>query len=303
VENFLKRGHAQETREYVEEHRIAEIIEPILIELIINGAENGANAKIFLLEKLKEIQEKVKKLFKDIINLRSKNFKGLNGVKWNHFIPNIRPDQKSMTRKTRDEIERIDSYGPSEEKFYVAAYNFRYKKLKAEFLNVWQIFVEQRKERRRIKAIQNKMAKEHFEKSIRKYDFPNGKKIILFSFLEQKALKNWFSITRLQAARNHEASKKLAKMYCLHFGKFYVRAWDAFTKQSLKTKRYFDQIEKGEIEDYNALLSNKDADAIYRLPRMIAIKIFSYLNIEEISICRAVSREWNIITQARVQKD
>ncbi|CAG5103002.1 Oidioi.mRNA.OKI2018_I69.chr1.g569.t1.cds [Oikopleura dioica] len=87
-------------------------------------------------------------------------------------------------------------------------------------------------------------------------------------------------------------------MYCLHFGKFYVRAWDAFTKQSLKTKRYFDQIEKGEIEDYNALLSKEDADAIYRLPRVIAIKIFSFLNIEEISICRAVSREWNIITQA-----
>ena len=88
-------------------------------------------------------------------------------------------------------------------------------------------------------------------------------------------------------------------MYCLHFGKFYVRAWDAFTKQSLKTKRYFDQIEKGEIEDYNALLSKEDADAIYRLPRVIAIKIFSFLNIEEISICRAVSREWNIITQGK----
>ena len=49
-------------------------------------------------------------------------------------------------------------------------------------------------------------------------------------------------------------------------------------------------------------MSNKDADAIYRLPRVIAIKIFSYLNIEEISICRAVSREWNIITQGRVEK-
>ena len=60
VENFLKRGHAEETREYIEEHRIAEIIEPILIELIINGAQNGANPKSFLLEKLKEIREKVK---------------------------------------------------------------------------------------------------------------------------------------------------------------------------------------------------------------------------------------------------
>jgi len=45
-------------------------------------------------------------------------------------------------------------------------------------------------------------------------------------------------------------------------------------------------------------MANKDADAIYRLPRAIAIKIFSYLNIEELCICRAVSREWNIITQS-----
>ena len=95
--------------------------------------------------------------------------KGLDGVKWNHFIGNIRPDEKSMTTKTRDEIERIDSYGSSDEKFYVAAYNFRYKKLKAEFLSVWQIFVEQRKKRRRIKMIQNKIAKEHFLKSIREF--------------------------------------------------------------------------------------------------------------------------------------
>ena len=45
-------------------------------------------------------------------------------------------------------------------------------------------------------------------------------------------------------------------------------------------------------------MANKDADAIYRLPRAIAIKIFSYLNIEELCICRAVSREWNIMTQS-----
>lgn len=152
AENFLKRNHSQETQNYIVEHRLAEIIEPILIELIINGAEGGIPAKQFLLEKLKEIREK-----------------GLDAVKWNHFIPQFRPDAKFMATKTRDEIERIDSYGPSEERFYVAAYNFRYKRLKADLLKVWQLYVEQRKERRRIKAIQNKMAKEHFEKSIRKY--------------------------------------------------------------------------------------------------------------------------------------
>ena len=61
VENFLKRGHAQETREYIDEHRIAEIFEPILIELIINGAQNGADSRDFIHEKLKEIKEKVRK--------------------------------------------------------------------------------------------------------------------------------------------------------------------------------------------------------------------------------------------------
>ena len=43
---------------------------------------------------------------------------------------------------------------------------------------------------------------------------------------------------------------------------------------------------------------NKDADVIYNLPRKIAIKIFSYLNIEDLSKCREVSREWSIIVQS-----
>ena len=86
----------------------------------------------------------------------------------------------------------------------------------------------------------------------------------------------------------------------MKLAKVYISGWRNFTVKQLDTRKYFEKLERGEIheEKFNKLLGKKDADVIYNLPRKIAIKIFSYLNIEDLSKCREVSREWSIIVQS-----
>lgn len=261
---LLERNWDDNIRHYIKEKRIEEILEPILISLLIGGLENHS-ARDFVLEKLTHIQNV-----------------GLDAVTWKTFIPvHLVPEKRSIAVKYSDEIDRIDGLDPCDEIYYIKAFNFRYKKLKRTLFELWTKYVERKKLNRRIKAEKLAKAKAHRERNIKR-----------------TAWTVWIARCQEQRERNHKASLILAKMYCLRFAKTYIRAWRKYTEEALKTRRYFEQIERGEIEDYNALMANKDADAIYRLPRAIAIKIFSYLNIEELSICRAVSREWNIMTQS-----
>ena len=89
---------------------------------------------------------------------------------------------------------------------------------------------------------------------------------------------------------NKEAKIIIAKIWCMKLAKVYISGWRNFTVKQLDTRKYFESLERGEIheEKFNKLLGNKDADVIYNLPRKIAIKIFSYLNIEDLSKCREV---------------
>ena len=75
-----------------------------------------------------------------------------------------------------DEIDRIDGLDPCDEIYYIKAFNFRYRRLKKALFDIWTIYVENKKENRRIKALKMEKAKLFREKQI-------VKKVIYDQFL------------------------------------------------------------------------------------------------------------------------
>ena len=209
---------------------------------------------------------------------------GLDATTWKSFIPATTiPDDFRLPVKYSDQIERIDNLGPSDECHYRAAFNFRYLKLKRFAMDLWKHYVYTQKEQRRRED----------EKTTRAIRFYEQRNLAL-------AFTSWQEKATEQKKRKKQAKIKIAKIWCMKLAKVYISGWRNFTIKQLDTRKYFEKLERGEIheEKFNKLLGNKDADVIYNLPRKIAIKIFSYLNIEDLSKCREVSREWSIIVQS-----
>ena len=62
---------------------------------------------------------------------------GLDATTWKSFIPETTiPDKFRIPVKYHDQIERIDNLGPSDERHYRAAFNFRYLKVRCRFCQV-----------------------------------------------------------------------------------------------------------------------------------------------------------------------
>ena len=65
-----------------------------------------------------------------------------------------------------------------------------------------------------------------------------------------QVLYEWPRRCQVQRLRNHQASVILAKVYCFKFAKLYLQSWRKFTEEAIKTRKYFEQIERG-IFSYN----------------------------------------------------
>jgi F-box and WD-40 domain protein 1/11 len=88
---------------------------------------------------------------------------------------------------------------------------------------------------------------------------------------------------------------------------FIPRLWDAFRRSRHKTSAYIDDGlpldgEEGELIDDEACFIDVDfsttaVDIVARLPPEISIHILSFLDLNSIIACRAVSRTWRIYAQ------
>ena len=142
----LDRNWEQTTSEYIEKHRIEEILEPILTSLII-GAPILESPKNYIKQNLLQIKQN-----------------GIDATTWKSFIPDETvPEKLQIPVKYHDLIERIDNFGPCDEEHYRAAFNFRYLNLKKLAMNMWMEFVERQKEERRIEKEKTEKAVQHYE--------------------------------------------------------------------------------------------------------------------------------------------
>ena len=88
---------------------------------------------------------------------------------------------------------------------------------------------------------------------------------------------------------------------------FIPRLWDAFRRSKLKTSRFIDDGlpldgEEGELIDDEACFIDVDysitaVDIVARLPPELSIHILSFLDLDSIIACLAVSRIWRIYAQ------
>lgn len=88
---------------------------------------------------------------------------------------------------------------------------------------------------------------------------------------------------------------------------FIPRLWDALRRSKLKTSRHIDDGlpldgEEGELIDDEACFIDVDffttaIDFVARLPPELSIHILSFLDLDSIIACRAVSRTWRIYAQ------
>ncbi|XP_033124856.1 dynein regulatory complex subunit 6-like [Anneissia japonica] len=107
----------------------------------------------------------------------------------------------------------------------------------------------------------------------------------------------WVQWYRFRKNRHSSAYQIIQTVYNMSLSRMVFEAWHNVMLDARRTREYFERIERGELdgEDYSFYLRGGSRVDISLLPRKVAVKIFSYLNLSDLSQCSLVCRSWNTI--------
>ncbi|XP_071961643.1 F-box and leucine-rich repeat protein 13-like [Antedon mediterranea] len=257
-----------ELRRYLKIHKIPDIFESVITSLAVQTPDDPYE---FIICKLKEL-----------IVMKKETVHGLEALKWDYLIPDShKPTKQLISGVFIDSILVIDDENlqPAPE-MYQRAYHAYNSKLITMTYRAWFKY-HMRKRQKRIN-LERKMraAAEYYHK----------RKIRIH-------MEKWVNWYRFRMNRHSSAYQVIETVYNMSLGRMVFEAWHNVMLDARRTREYFERIERGELdgEDYSFYLRGGARVDISLLPRKVAVKIFSYLNLSDLSQCSLVCRSWNMI--------
>ncbi|XP_072097288.1 LOW QUALITY PROTEIN: F-box and leucine-rich repeat protein 13 [Mobula birostris] len=263
-----------ELKHYIKIHSIPQIYEALLTGLFVRCPDDPL---VFLEEKIKELQNQ-----KSQALVLTKE--GHLNLSWDMFItPEYRLSMTKMIGSYLSYLFDLEAGEVLPPEVYKAAYQFYLNFLLKKYFREWMNYIRnKRKERIKLSQDMNK-AQDHYVRNKLKMAFDAWLKWIQIQ-------RKWHALAMDHI--RHVNDQLLAKLI--------LREWSAVTKVAKSTREYFEQLERGELEDETDILlamPAEEKDRISGFPLAVSLKMFSYLGIMELARCAQVCQSWKVITQ------
>ncbi|XP_032221277.2 dynein regulatory complex subunit 6 [Nematostella vectensis] len=260
-----------ELRRYLLRHRLPDVFEAILTALAINCPDDPQE---FILSKLTLVlgDEQV-----------------LEDLRWDSFIDEMYKPKNRIIKTAA--LEFLWSYEdensqPTPE-MYQKAYNLYNGKLKVMCFSAWLRF--HRHMRRKKMILHRKL---------------NNARTWHRQRILRLQLQKWIEWVAERKERQYVIAMRIKRVVTISLLRLVFDAWHSVALDARKTKEYFEKIEKGEYNDsgYEGFFRIRadGKDEISSLPRHVALRIFSYITIGDLSRCARVCRSWKILIHANI---
>ncbi|XP_783241.3 dynein regulatory complex subunit 6 isoform X2 [Strongylocentrotus purpuratus] len=219
----------------------------------------------------------------ELLRQREEDVHGLESLKWDSLVPDdMKPKKKIFGAAYLDNIYLLDEENlhPHPE-LYQKAYQCYNNRLVTMTFNAWFRYHLRKKAKREWLARRMKEAADYF-----------------FLRKQRVHFKIWSDWHRFRMQRQERAFDIIQRAYNISLSRLVFEAWHNVMQESRRTKEYFERLERGELDGEEDMLGPRGEarDDISLLPRRVAIKIFGYLDLVDISRCSRVCRSWKMIT-------
>ncbi|CAF1254822.1 unnamed protein product [Didymodactylos carnosus] len=120
--------------------------------------------------------------------------------------------------------------------------------------------------------------------------------------LLQVYFNEWNEWARFRLNRQKAAANHLTHCHEINQLRIILNEWNQVAQNARRTRDYFDRVERGEDNQaFDGFLSHGEArDELSLLTREAAVRILSYLDIDDLARCSQVCRQWKVLTQSSV---
>ncbi|XP_071498794.1 F-box and leucine-rich repeat protein 13-like [Diadema antillarum] len=263
-----------EIKQFLRRHKVPDVYEALLTGLAIVCPDDPYQ---YLIDNLTEL-----------IRQREEDIHGLESLKWDSLIPEeLKPKEKIFGAPYLDNIYLLDEENlhPWEwmphPALYQKAYQCYNNRLVTMTFTAWFTYHIRKKRKREWLIRKMKEAAEYYDLRKQRVHF--------------KIWSNWHHFRR---QRQERAFNIIKYVYDISLSRLVFEAWHNVMQESRRTKEYFERLERGELDGEEDTLGPRGEarDDISLLPRRVAIKIFGYLDLVDISRCSQVCRSWKMIT-------
>ncbi|XP_029212767.2 dynein regulatory complex subunit 6-like [Acropora millepora] len=256
-------------RRYLLIHRLPDVFEAIVSALAINCPDDP---ETFILEKLKCIIT-----YQDV----------LDNLRWDSFIDEkLKPKHRVVKASVLDFLWSYeDENSQPTPEMYQTAYNLYNGKLKTSCFSAWMRYHKHKKRKKMLLAKKMQNARLWHKHRV-----------------ERIYLQQWIEWVAERKERSNVISCRIRRVLAISLLRVVFRAWHSVAVDARKTKEYFERIERGEIIDSElegfSRVRADGKDDISSLPRNVALRIFSFVNVGDLGRCARVCRNWKVIIQA-----
>ncbi|XP_033647170.1 dynein regulatory complex subunit 6-like isoform X3 [Asterias rubens] len=263
------KGVDPEIRKYLRLHKVPDVYEAILTGLAVLCPDDPME---YIITKLKELMK-----------MRLETVHGLEALKWDTLIPRHAKPRKRLSANYLDALFMFDEENLQPTPImYQKAYQCYNNKLVTMTFSAWLLYHERKKRRRLMMARKMVQAAEYYD--MRK---------------QRVHLQYWMQWYRFRKDRQENGAYNIIKnVYDMSLSRLVFEAWHNVMLEARRTREYFERLERGEMDGEDEMMfpRGEARDDISLLPRKLAIKIFSYLDLADVSRCAQVCRQWKMIT-------
>ncbi|CAH1247001.1 FBXL13 [Branchiostoma lanceolatum] len=253
-------------KRYLRHHHVPDVFESIITGLAMNCPDDSLR---FIADKLRLLMET--------------NFEGMQ---WDMFVDTaLKPSRRVVTESYLEQLFNHDENVQPTPEMYHKAYDFYNDKKRKMCFYAWLQY-HMMKKRRRLEMMRRlEEARQYYRHRVMNVHFTK-----------------WLDWTRFVNRRNAEGFMKIKFVYHTSLCRLIFKSWFSVMKDALRTREYFERLERGEIVEGDnplaARVGGETRDEISLLPRKAALKVFAYIDIADLLRCARVCRSWKVLTQS-----
>ncbi|XP_064606246.1 F-box and leucine-rich repeat protein 13-like [Liolophura sinensis] len=264
-----------ELREYLLTNKLPDVYEALLTGLAVMCPDDPID---FLIQKIAYVKRR-----------------GLGCLQWDMFVSDdMKPHPKVISESSLDYIFYSDDKHMPTPEMYETAYAHYNLTLLLKGYRAWmQYHLRTKWKRELVQRKLEKAARHHAHRHLR------------------ICLNQWKEWLKFRKGRQAMSFQKIQYVYNVVMGRLVFDAWFLHTLDARKTREYFEvleqmntcwsftKLERGEnMEDEELFVqgTGEAKDSISMLPKNVAVLIFSFVDITDLSRCACVCRSWKMLT-------